>query len=76
MEKGFLSCLHEAGLAARVCYMNIDRRIRGLEGRLTELEGGEDTRVDELADKIEGIRQDVKKILDLLEKREGEIVVE
>lgn len=56
--------------------MNIDRRIRGLEGRLTELEGGEDTRVDELADKIEGIRQDVKKILDLLEKREGEIVVE
>lgn len=38
--------------------MNIDRRIRGLEGRLTELEGGEDTRVDELTDKIEGIRQD------------------
>lgn len=52
-------------------YMDVMRRIRGLEGRLVELEGAEDTRIDELADAIEGIRQDVSKILDLLQKQNG-----
>lgn len=54
-----------------MCYMDVMRRIRGLEGRLVELEGAEDTRIDELADAIEGIRQDVSKILDLLQKQNG-----
>lgn len=50
---------------------NLEHRVRGLQTRLTELSGEQDEKWDQLSAEISELRKDVKAILDLLKKREG-----
>jgi hypothetical protein len=49
----------------------LEHRVRGLQTRLAELEGGRDEKLDQLTSEVAELRKDVKTILELLKKQAG-----
>lgn len=47
----------------------LERRVKGLEHRLAELSGEREERLEQLTSEIAQLREDVRKILDLLQDR-------